>query len=329
MRRGLAGQEAIEFILITVLVFFGALFAIVVFGDKLSSFFASDSSVATTSKNSAKVITSDTTVSFKPDYETTADVPIKPTQDVTSQEISTAEIICTGENCNLQLGEITLTNFPDNFNQYIKTAGSAGGTKTVSDLLTQYASGLETQDLPQETVDKVKNLANLGHLMANYQQSIETKINNCNGNSACEKSAASNIDRSIINVGEAIRASMYDTKTFEKMLSSRIAYQFVDEMNKINNDPNLSQSDINVIKELVWDIGVIGEDFQNNAAAITGTKENAFYDPLTGEETYDVVRIDPTENFLKYGASKITHFDSALICANSSNVDSGTDCHQP
>lgn len=329
MVRDFNGQEAVEFILISVLVFFGAIFTITVFGDKLSGFFTSGSSVVSSSKSSKNLLTSQSAMTFKPDYETTADIPIKDTQDLSSDEISNAEIVCTGDDCSLKLGDITLKNLPDNFNEYIKTAGSSGGTKTVSDLLNQYASGLEIKDLPPETIDSVKNLANLGHSMANYQQSIETKIKNCNGNSTCEKSAASNIDRSIINVGEAIRASMYDTKTFEKNLSNRVAYQFVDEMNKINNDPNLSQSDINVIKELVWDIGVIGEDFQNNAAVITGTKGNAFYDPLTGEESWNEVKTNATENFLNYGASKITHFDSALICASNKNEDSGTQCHQP
>ena len=164
--------------------------------------------------------------------------------------------------------------------------------------------------------------------MANYQQSIEAKVKNCNGDYKFVKDLlASNIDRSIINVGEAIRASLHDQKSFKRNLSNSVAYQFIDEMNKITQDPNLSQSDINIIKELVWDIGVIGEDFQNNASAIGGSKGNAFYDPLTGEETWDQITTDPTENFLNYNASKITHFDSALICASNSNEDTGTDCH--
>ena len=60
MNRCPSGQEAIEFILISVLVFFGALFAVVAFGDKLSGFFESGSSIAKGifKSSTAKVITS-------------------------------------------------------------------------------------------------------------------------------------------------------------------------------------------------------------------------------------------------------------------------------
>jgi hypothetical protein len=71
-KRSSAGQEAVEFILISVLVFFGAIFSFFVFGDKLANFFQNDSAVAKTAGAKAKTIASTEGVKFSPDYKTTA-----------------------------------------------------------------------------------------------------------------------------------------------------------------------------------------------------------------------------------------------------------------
>lgn len=70
-----SGQEAVEFILITALVFFGALTTITIFGNKVSAFFTSDSAMAKTANASAKVINASYNQQFKPDYETSVDYP--------------------------------------------------------------------------------------------------------------------------------------------------------------------------------------------------------------------------------------------------------------
>lgn len=64
------GQEAVEFIVITALVFFGALFTIFVFGDKIASFFTSDSATAKASTNTIAAIDPEAETQFKTDYET-------------------------------------------------------------------------------------------------------------------------------------------------------------------------------------------------------------------------------------------------------------------
>ena len=70
MKRNIKGQEAIEFILICVLVFFGGLFAIMTFGSKMAAFFQTDSSFAQAANQKANVIGANTTPDFKTDLTT-------------------------------------------------------------------------------------------------------------------------------------------------------------------------------------------------------------------------------------------------------------------
>lgn len=71
-KRHYKGQEALEFVLLSILVFFSALFAVVVFGNKMASFFQNDSAVAKTASNKAAVILANNPVKYAPDYETKA-----------------------------------------------------------------------------------------------------------------------------------------------------------------------------------------------------------------------------------------------------------------
>ncbi len=67
-----SGQEAIEFVLISVLVFFAALFSMLVLGDKVAAFFNSDGSAVKASQGSSIAINPLSPVRFHPDYTTTA-----------------------------------------------------------------------------------------------------------------------------------------------------------------------------------------------------------------------------------------------------------------
>jgi hypothetical protein len=71
-KRNCNGQEAVEFILIAALVFFAALFAMFVFGNKLASFFQNDSAVAKTAGLNASVVDSSTPSQYDAEYITSA-----------------------------------------------------------------------------------------------------------------------------------------------------------------------------------------------------------------------------------------------------------------
>lgn len=64
------GQEAIEFILITALVFFGAFFSVMIFGDKLAVFFGNNSQVNKVVSNTPAVVSSSNSPRYEADFET-------------------------------------------------------------------------------------------------------------------------------------------------------------------------------------------------------------------------------------------------------------------
>ncbi|MEW5821731.1 MAG: hypothetical protein AB1782_16170 [Cyanobacteriota bacterium] len=64
------GQEAIEFILITTLVFFGSLMVVLVFGNKIANFFTNDSSAIKAANASPTVIDVSDNQKYNPDYTT-------------------------------------------------------------------------------------------------------------------------------------------------------------------------------------------------------------------------------------------------------------------
>lgn len=73
VKRKFSGQEAIEFILITTLVFFSALIVVVMFGGKLASFFDQGSSVNSAAKTKVALINSSTPVKYDTEIEAVPD----------------------------------------------------------------------------------------------------------------------------------------------------------------------------------------------------------------------------------------------------------------
>jgi len=325
------GQEANELVLVTGLVFFAALFTVMVFGEKISNFMTSDSSVAKTAQQTATVIDSSDQQKYQPDYETSVDyepqAPVSDETAITSSELA-IDPDYTGGLTDITLGSMNLTGIPEDFNEYLQTSGSAGGSDLIAATISEYATQLEAQGVPAETINSIKELANIGHSIAQYEKEYEVKIAACGNDTSCIESAISTFDRTQIAVGDARQAYNENINSFTSQLNSgSTAYTFLNKLEEIKSDKSLSQNDINTINELAWDIGVIGEDFQNNVSLLGGTDWNHFIDPLTGVAVKEPFTGDKIEKFNTYNASKITHFDSALICANSNSEDSGTSCH--
>ena len=118
------GQEAVEFVLIAVLVFFGALFVILLFGNKIASFFETESSVTKTAASAVSAISAADNMKFKPDYVTESG-----TQSVEGQGYSyilnpdgSASINVDGSTVNISTDILELSN------TVLETSG-AGGTQ--------------------------------------------------------------------------------------------------------------------------------------------------------------------------------------------------------
>ena len=264
---------------------------------------------------------------------------------------------CLDGFCKLNLGSVVLNGIPENFNEFIETAGASGGSDKIAELMTQIADQLEAEGLEKESM-QVKKLAVMGHNMAAMQKSVEKIVNDCNNDTKCIEKYGNMIapkpegyDETYGNYDTDMKYKDFATSSivggFRNLKESvspvynialnhdRPASEFVDTLDSITANGKISQETKNVIKELAWDIGVIGEDFQNNVEFLADgwfdgallLSEATFYDPLTTKTTKEKNPTDVVSNFINYKASKITHFDSALICVAGMNRDSGSRCH--
>ncbi|MGD9580179.1 MAG: hypothetical protein AB7V50_02300, partial [Vampirovibrionia bacterium] len=208
--------------------------------------------------------------------------------------------------------------------------------------------------------DEVMKLANLGHNIASVQKSMEKLAISCNGDPDCindqrydKVPRPSNYNDSVapypegLNYENAIYAGSIGDANFHSNMSieeiheswpsyNRAVmdqlpnYQYYFQLEKVMNSSTNSKEVLGVIQELTWDLGIMGEEFQNNFNYMTGSEAQSMYDPLTGVQT----KLVPPEkenydynDFTNYKASTISNFDSGLICASAWNEDTGTLCH--
>ena len=123
-------QESVEFILIVSLVFFAALMVMVLFGNKIATFFSNDSSATQTASNNTPVIDSNGPLKYEPDYETS--IPYQ-TEVVGNYELRVCENGDKGVMLNNHL--ITLKkDLMDGYNQVFETAGTSGTENLLADL---------------------------------------------------------------------------------------------------------------------------------------------------------------------------------------------------
>jgi len=347
-----SGQEAIEFILISALVFFAAIFSFIVLGDKLSEFFMKDSAAVKVANQKAPAITASQTqkYSFSHDLNTgVSDAPL-----YSAPERATKKIDYEGDTFTLDFGDLKLTNIPADFNNVIKSTGSAGETSIISGLLEQIAMQLASEGTPEslKQSEAIKKLAVTGHNIAYVQEIAENLILQCNGDAKCLRNLNENRGVTLKQQYPALEEfdnSFYTVDTNwditdlmwnvsfatvlqndEKTLATNAAGKpsmlnnfYMAEYKKLMKDPDLKPSVKNIIEELTYHMSVTVEDFRYSY--ITSISANdVFWDPSTGNvgSPYD----DPY-TFGEQEASKITNLDSALICAAGKHTDTGKKCH--
>lgn len=150
------GQEAVEFVLLSVLVFFGTLFAVLTFGDKIASFFTQDSAVAKSAQASSSAILSNAAENYAPDYETKA-APETPPNPVDLSDPSIAIYNPTQNadgSVSFQVGSQVL-NLPSKVlelqNTVTQSTGSSGTTdliKGIASMIEKYKSDYPLTDVP-------------------------------------------------------------------------------------------------------------------------------------------------------------------------------------
>lgn len=259
---------------------------------------------------------------------------------------------CVDGVCSIDFGNYILTGIPENFDMFIQTQGTSGGTDKIAELIEQLANQL-TNDGKIEEGKEIMRLATLGHNLALLQNYAESIVVDCNKNKACIKAEFNSpmtepdgyndsvspflnnvtyqeLSESLFDIGRARYEITSKNEAYESSLSNnRLAYVIVDQFDTIINNPSIDDSVKGVIKELYWDIGTVSEDFDNNLGFLyinnSGPAEH--FDPLTGKLTHVSSGSDPFTDFENYSASKITHFDSSLICASGKGTDTGVECH--
>ncbi|MEW5821747.1 MAG: hypothetical protein AB1782_16250 [Cyanobacteriota bacterium] len=267
--------------------------------------------------------------------------------------------ICNDGKCNIDFGSFALSGIPENFNEFIETAGTAGGTEKISELLYQIAKQLQDEGKIEES-KQVMVLATTGHNIGAVEKFFENKVNSCNANEACLNALRdfnyqtithidgfddrfykfpSNIEALYLNdagvLGVSRQKKIEDLATFQQRVDAgRLNYLYVDQFDKVMGLSGITNEIKGVISELTWSIGIMGEDFENNLEYIytpESGENDKLFDPLTGELITNPHRTTSfSENldmFNNYNASRITNFNSALICSAGSFADTGTRCN--
>lgn len=85
---------------------------------------------------------------------------------------------CVAGKCTIDFGDYYLKNIPEDFSDFISTAGSAGASHELSSIMEQLATQLEIEG-EAAAAEEFRKLANLGHFTANMQKQIEADANFC------------------------------------------------------------------------------------------------------------------------------------------------------
>lgn len=175
------GQEATEFVLISILVFFSALLVVFLFGNKISKFFTEQSSASKVSKNSSIAINPNNQQKYNTEIEnyngstkTTAGTTSVLPENITMPDIT--------ENADGSLsftaGEQNVTlpsQIKDLSNVVFETTGSSGAQdliKEVALMIDRYKSEFPDGDVPVE-ISFGKGTRALGYNYETYQGTAE------------------------------------------------------------------------------------------------------------------------------------------------------------
>lgn len=341
------GQEAIEFILITALVFLGALFAVLLFGEKISAFFSSGSTAVQVSNNSPAGFDASSSQKYKPDFETVAEE--KPLEQFANSQAVPSDLempFSPDKKIALAIS---------NFNDYVQITGSSGGTDIIKAYMMKIAQDMEAKGLTSEA-DDVRTLANVMHNVASVESLLETKAKHCSSAAegfeecmnnlrfeVCPEPEGFNQNYSNHDNNNSFETTLQNLKLAQKLNdyntyctsnSDTVACSFAKSYGDILEDNNIEQQTKNVVKELSYAVSTMAEQMVTMVHMSSGAYNED--ESLLGEQgvnsdmqtTYDADTAPFTyEDFKNYNAGTITNLDAALTCAAGSGEDTGNSCH--
>lgn len=268
---------------------------------------------------------------------------------------------CASGSCTIDFGSYILSGVPENFSEVVKNNGTSGGLDKIVDLMMQIADQIE-QKGDITGAQQFRDMANLGHFMANIHKTRETVAKECEEttsalscyhyNTVAKKvTVPENINflklkeyssNSTFDIGHA-RYAKSDTTVpgqkyfYNSLLNTSPPYNFVELYDNIQANASFSDE----IKGISTELYLIINDLQKHADSTHETLNNGIseygfsvvtYDPLTGEiisNEYSPTKYGNTMSSLyspNFGNGQ--HFNSSLVCSAGKNVDVQNKCHK-
>jgi len=259
--------------------------------------------------------------------------------------------------CKIDFGEFILTGIPENFNEFLTTTGTSGGTEKLVSLITQIAKELENNG-DQTGAAQYKDLANLGHFIGYAQAEIENVNKECkkNDEAFCMHDAMKsnmlikipeNVKElipeqqrnlktydfiSTTDLGHAKNLQVTNPELFETLKDSNVSFKALESYTNIMNNPAYSESMKKVTEELYRNVAELSMHFNRQCyifhQAYDGTQFN-IYDPLTGELKSSKAtgyNVGSQMNQVLPSTSFGTDLNSRLICTTGRYNAKGKEC---
>ncbi|MEW5819829.1 MAG: hypothetical protein AB1782_06530, partial [Cyanobacteriota bacterium] len=221
---------------------------------------------------------------------------------------------CVDKTCTLDFGEFILTGLPEDFDEYVEASGTSGGTEKLFALLEQIAQQLEDEG-DTTGAQQYRDLANLGHFIANVQKEVENVASTSVGASnelqdlSTKLSTVPSITipdniKSLIpdfDISKSIHYMSFDSRLdyakynetqktaaeLEDLKKSSLGYATFALYSDIMNNPKYSDSMKSVTKELINNINTINtKQFGqlNTSSNWNSTEYYSVYNLDTGEK---------------------------------------------
>lgn len=199
------------------------------------------------------------------------------------------DVDCTSGECVFKAGDLTIKGIPDDFSSLVETTGVSSGTETLVEILDQIVVQLENTALTEDT-DNIRELANLGHQLAQVEYEMTTY--ECTDNQAY---CVFDVNPDLVVLDDNFRDSIL---SFESQLTKVI--------DSISSNPELSA----IIQQPSNEIISLANSF---TTSIDDDKHSCHYVFTNVVESYNHI-------------STVTDIDSAVICASGHGDDNGYDC---
>lgn len=350
MNRRFSGQNLTEFVIIVSLVSIVCILIYTLLGDQINQLFKSSHKKVENFKPFG--VSFDSSGARKYNGGELGGTPAKPVK------------LCNNSSCTLDFGDFVLSGIPEDFNDYLKSNGAAGGTEVLYNLMNQIADTLSEQGKTNEA-NKIKDLANLGYFISSYEKQLESEVTNCTKQSdpkACvlaleplRPPLAANITslvpdydpssayflhqegNDLMNPGTVggdcnlVQYGSVSQADCDHARSSTVSGAFLSKYEEIMKDDGIPESARGVVENLYNEIGLLGGHLRFKSCIIQDTGGcNPVTSPVDPEKQiiYDALPYTGTINeIMSSYASQVSKLDSGLICAAGWKKATGSSCY--